>query len=55
MAIKGNDKSNWEDMKVTFVGEISEVIQVAHGTSSIKTVVLQGDPGEPQKNPQQDT
>ena len=44
------EKKVWQDPAIVLVGSVAEIVK--HGTG--KTVVLDGDPGEPNKNPQQD-
>ena len=44
------EKKKWQDPEIVLVGSVAEIVK--NGTG--KTVVLEGDSGEPNKNPQQD-
>jgi hypothetical protein len=37
----------WESMRVTYLGNVAEIVQVGGG----KVTILTGDPGEPRKVP----
>jgi hypothetical protein len=47
----GVEKKFWQDPEIVLVGSVAEIVKNGVG----KTVILDGDPGEPNKNPQQDS